>query len=91
MVGRLTAARWRALWVWCAALFELRREVRVAIKTLTVAEEATIEADSVVAGDEQCQHARAAPKDDNPGHGEGSSERGIVATDCGARKAATRE
>jgi len=34
------------------ALFKLRKEVRSAIKTLTVAEEATIEADSVVAGED---------------------------------------
>ena len=33
-----------------AALFKLRKEVRAAIKTLTVAEEATIEADAVLAG-----------------------------------------
>jgi len=35
-----------------AALFKLRREVRGAMKTLTVAEEAMIEADSVVAGND---------------------------------------
>jgi hypothetical protein len=32
------------------ALFKLRKEIRNALKTLTVAEEATIEADGVVGG-----------------------------------------